>query len=323
MISFYGKILNSVNLSFLFLLLPLFIFLFLYLRWEKYSKDPKVKIIEAKKDAPEGLSPMEMSTVFQSNVSFRSISAETIYLAIKGYIKIERIEKKVSFIRMHDYAFTRLIQKDPDSDFDAKLLNSLFRFDPYMYVELSDLKKIIFNDFQTISDLTADSVTKKKYFENNYIKNKGIYIIFSILFCVVSYFFRIDWIFSASMFYSGIIILVFGLMMPKKTKKGLNAQKDILGLKKYLQTIENDGKNISVSEKKVEVFEKLLPYAVVFDAESSLIRKFEGIYESQPSWYNDPGITFWSGLAFEKSFKDFVLESLSAFSDSGSLKDNK
>lgn len=58
----------------------------------------------------------------------------------------------------------------------------------------------------------------------------------------------------------------------------------LLGLKMYLQIAEKDRLDFhNAPEKNPEIFEKLLPYAMVLGVEKALAKEFKGIYIEQPS----------------------------------------
>jgi uncharacterized membrane protein YgcG len=83
------------------------------------------------------------------------------------------------------------------------------------------------------------------------------------------------------------IVLLFGLVMPKVTTLGAIAREKIKGLKMYMEVAEKDRINFhNAPEKKPEVFEMLLPFAMVLGVEKAWAQQFEGIYTQNPGWYS-------------------------------------
>ncbi len=71
--------------------------------------------------------------------------------------------------------------------------------------------------------------------------------------------------------------------------------------------------------KNPEVFEKLLPYAMVFGVADIWAKEFEGIYTTPPSWYTGPAGASFSPLIFTHSMAEFntYMSSVAAPSSSG------
>src|SRR4029078_5723094 len=88
-----------------------------------------------------------------------------------------------------------------------------------------------------------------------------------------------------------VIFYVFQKIMAKRTAKGVAGKEHILGLKLYLQTAEAEGfkklqgtdaayaANHGAPTKTVELFEKLLPYAVALGVEKDWAKQFKDIYK--------------------------------------------
>ena len=117
--------------------------------------------------------------------------------------------------------------------------------------------------------------------------------------------------FLSSMIVSVSLAIVFNLLMPSKTQKGVLMKEYLLGLKEYLQIAEKDRLAFhNAPEKKPEVFEILLPYAIVFGVEELWAKEFEGVYNIRPSWYESGQVAF-TATAFGKdlSIFDTVLSS--------------
>ena len=103
----------------------------------------------------------------------------------------------------------------------------------------------------------------------------------------------------------GIIIVIFGIFMPSRTKKGVLAQEHILGFKRYLMVAEKDRITFhNAPEKRPELFEKFLPFAMALGVEQAWAQQFEGIYKQQPDWYDGQGNMF-SAVIFANSLNSF------------------
>ncbi|MEO8637330.1 MAG: DUF2207 domain-containing protein [Candidatus Taylorbacteria bacterium] len=140
------------------LILPILIFIFMYRRWSKYGRDPKgTGVIVPEYDVPDGLSPMQIRFIFKQSFG-NSLSAEIVYLATKGYLKISKVTDKGVFISKDDYELEKLKLSDGAlNTFQAALLNGLF--EPNM-VALNSATEIARTITLANSDKNASKMTK-------------------------------------------------------------------------------------------------------------------------------------------------------------------
>ena len=70
--------------------------------------------------------------------------------------------------------------------------------------------------------------------------------------------------------------------MPRKTRKGRIAWEKIAGLQEYIRRAEVD--DIQEQERQ-GIFERLLPYAIIFGLSKRWGKAFENLYREPPDWY--------------------------------------
>ena len=70
--------------------------------------------------------------------------------------------------------------------------------------------------------------------------------------------------------------------MPRKTRKGRIAWEKIAGLQEYIRRAEVD--DIHEQERQ-GIFERLLPYAIIFGLSKRWGKAFENLYREPPDWY--------------------------------------
>ena len=234
------------------------------------------------------------------------MSAEIVNLAVKGYIKIMYIEKK-GILKADDYELEKLTVKgDGLNEFQYALLKALFA--DKTKIRLSDLKNKFYKDLNDIIDRIYQTTVSKGYFFKNPKKVRGFYVGLAIAVLVIGWFVGpfLGWIGVASAWITGVLILIFGNVMPKKTKKGVKAREKILGLKMYLEVAEKDRINFhNAPEKRPEVFEELLPFAIVLGVEKKWAKQFEGVYQESPNWYSAQSARNFSALALADSLNSF------------------
>ena len=76
--------------------------------------------------------------------------------------------------------------------------------------------------------------------------------------------------------------------MPRKTAKGIEALRWVLGLSECIRRAEVDRLEFVAKEKH---FEELLPYAVALGLSDLWVGKFAGVLAAPPSWYEGRGFS--------------------------------
>jgi uncharacterized membrane protein YgcG len=354
----------------LIIIIPLATFIWRFKKWQKIGKDPKGKgVIIPQYDVPEGLTPMEVSGIINEGIDTKNISAEIVYLAIQGFIKIKNIGGQF-FGFGADYEFTRLKNESLlPKDFDQELMGDIFKKESEAgvaeiaqvfgvtktilarqplpvkpeekikdIVKLSDLKYKFSATVYSVINSAMRGLKRQGYYSN--IPNNGqkshmfVYIFLGIwgsffigCFATVILGFFPDQ--SSNVFLSTaigvmisfIVLGIFQKLMPAKTQHGVDIKEYLLGFKEYLQIAEKDRINFhNAPEKKPEIFEKFLPYAMILGVEKAWAKEFEDIYKVQPTWYEGSSRTAFSAMAFTSSLSSFnsvASSSLSANHSSG------
>lgn len=334
----YGSIIGS----FVFVL-AVFYFMFMY--WFKNWRDPKgTGVIVTQYDVPDGLTPMEVSGIVNESISTANLSAEIVYLATKGYLKIRQIEETtLGLFKKTDYEIICLKYNTEDlSDFDKKLMNSIFvtmdtAIDGYLLsTKLSFLKNTFYKKIPSITRLALDGLVSKQYYKNlGRIGSFGVIpqlLSFSSMAGIVaviiseagtefsSFFSQFNMLpILMALVLSFLIFIVFWYLSPAKTEKGVMTKEYLLGLKEYLQIAEKDRLAFhNAPEKKPEVFEKLLPFAMVLGVEKLWAKEFEDIYTTPPSWYEGASAAHFSAVAFNQSLASFSSAAATSLSSSPS-----
>jgi uncharacterized membrane protein YgcG len=297
------------------LLLPFVVFFALFYLWRKKGRDPEGrKIIIAQFESPDNLTPAEVGTLMDESADNLDVSSQIIHLAIRGYLKIKKIEGEGLFGKT-DYIFEKLKDGSDLAGYEKDLFEEIF--DSKQEKKLSDLKDKFYKDLAMIKDKLYSGLVAKKYFVSNPKKTRNYYYTAGIVIAIAGIFIGQALILGnfgmGSIILSGVLVLAFGYFMPARTLKGVYAKEHILGLKEYLNVAERDRINFhNAPEKKPARFEKLLPFAMVLGVEKAWAKQFEGIYDTPPSWYSDPSGANFSSLMFVNSLNSF---SASAKSD--------
>lgn len=288
--------------------LPVFSYLFLFYLWRTRGKDPKGKgTIITQFDSPENLSPSEVGTIIDERAENKDITAEIINLAIKGYQKITKIEKQ-GILTEEDYKLEKLRNADDGlNSYQKELFNIFFEKDR-KNVNLSDLKNKVHKDFKKMKTSLYSGLTEDGYFVKNPRKVRMKYLAVGIVVSIAGFFISglLGAIGAFSFMATGVMIMVFGIFAPQRTRKGVLTKEHILGLKKYLKVAEKDRLRFhNAPEKNPKHFENLLPFALALGVEKQWAKQFKNIYKEPPSWYNDGSHAGFNSILFASSLSNF------------------
>lgn len=287
--------------------LPVLAFAVMFWLWNKHGRDPEGRgTIVAEFEPPDNLSPAEVGAIADQGIQARDISAEIVYLATKGYLKIAR-EPGEGMFKKDDFVLSRVAPADDRlTSWQKKLLDALFGGGSS--VHLSDLENKLATALSDIRRDLYDELVGKKYFHRNPQVLQAIGMTIGVLVGVGGGMFglvRENMVFALSLFLTGVIIFIFGWVMPKRTREGVLAKEHILGLRKYIEVAEKDRLEFhNAPEKNPEHFEKLLPYAMALKVEKAWAKKF-GDLNSSPSWYSDPSLHAFNAVLLTNSLGEF------------------
>jgi len=342
-------------------LIPIVVFVVMFIVWFFKGKDkPFKKTLIAQYEVPDNLSPGELGYLMKEKYNGRFLAGDIINLAIKGYLKIEEIEKKntskafflkISFIKKiktiwlviflliaffldlglfvvflvlfvlmktfglqkfesKEFQFKKLKNWDKAKDlsiYEKKILEGIFESRNIgSKVKLND-RKDFYKTKKEIDQKIKKQIEKKSYFSKNNWNNKLRYIVTGFIFMFVVIFFGaliegLDVVLGGV--FSFFIMLIFSFIMSKKTSKGAEAYWKVQGFKHYIDIAENDRAKFYAKEN---MFESILPYAIVFGNVDKWAKAFDGIIKESPDWYSGTG-TF-SAIAFSQSLSSGLVTS--------------
>lgn len=288
--------------------------------WYYKGRDPKGRgTIIAEFEVPDKLSPSQVGMIIDESLDNIDISAEIIQLAVRGYIKIQRLqEKNILGFNKEDYLLQQTKEaNDENSEIERLILKKLFGQAKKVeddsavirQVKLSQLNEKFHNKLEAIKKRITDSVINKGYFKHDPSGVKLLYLVGSIFVFVggaVMGVYMQNIYLAVSLALCGLIMFVFSFIMPQRTFQGVVAKEHLQGLKLYLSVAEKDRLEFhNAPEKNPQTFEKYLAYAMVLGVVDAWAKQFETIYTQPPSWYADPGQESFSSILFTHQLNKF------------------
>jgi uncharacterized membrane protein YgcG len=299
--------------------LPLCAFIFMFGRWRQFGNDPKGRgVIIPEYEPPKGFDVINSDFLMQEKLTNKAVSATLIEQAVKGNLTIYEVPKHGLFGKT-DYELALNVIPEDNSQEANKLLQAIFddNLSPGTKVAISSFKKdtgkqmAMYSSLKALEKLLALNLFTKGFFKKDpksvatrYATAGYILVgITALAAGAINTFGPLGIGLAVGVVVSGFIIMIFSLVMPARTETGVQAHDDLLGLKDYIKMAEADrlkflqspegAEKLPVAEAfdpkapeaKVKLFEKLLPYAIIFGLEKDWAKQFEGIYVNPPSWY--------------------------------------
>lgn len=268
--------------------IPIIMLVYLLIIYHRHGKDPGGQTTIAPEFAvPDKLAPAELGTIYDEKVDSQDISAVIIDLAVRGFIKIKEIETRALFLKGKDYEFVSTgKEKTGIADYEKTILENLCDSGNK---KLSDLKNSFYKEVKGIKDTLYNNVASDGYFAKNPEKVRGGYVGVGIVFLAIAFWgsFILVPIFgtisgNVAVGICGVLLLIFSSFMPKRTDKGVEITRRIKGFKLYMDTAEKYRQRFNEDQ---HIFERFLPYAMVFGITKKWAKAFEGLQVPKPDWY--------------------------------------
>jgi len=271
------------------LLLPLLIFAFMFWVWKKWGKDESLTITTAYYP-PDNISPSVAGYVIDDKLNKRDLTALIPYWGAGGYLQVKETEKKALFgiIKNTEYDFIKLKELPVNAlTFEKTLFNGIFASGKV--VALNSLKDVLYTTMAKAKTQLESEVDRSAY----YVKNsRGLSVVFSFLsvglvafgiFNLVKNWGDPYW-FPVAFIASGTIMICFGIFMTKKTSKGNELYQQLAGFKEFIKSVEQDRLAQFLKEDQ-HYFDKVLPFAIVFNVADTWKDKLKGLDVPPPNWY--------------------------------------
>jgi Predicted membrane protein (DUF2207) len=277
---------------------------------------------------PDNLRPAEMGLILDERADTLDVTATIVDLAVRGFLHITEIPRE----GLLGHADWQLANQGKDTTelqpYEKSLLSGLFESGDN--VKMSGLKDKFVARLETVKSALYDDAMDRKWFDEKPEKTRGVWLTAAIGFialgpagCFFSgYYFGRALIFVPVLL-GGLALLVVARAMARRTATGSEALRRVLGFRLYISTAET--RRQEFNEQK-NIFERYLPFAIVFGCVSKWAKAFEGLDDemssSTNSWYTSTHpfqvAAFASGLqSFSSSVSSNISSSPSSSGGSG------
>jgi uncharacterized membrane protein YgcG len=346
------QMIEFISMAVLGIIPPIAAFIFMFRRWRQFGNDPKGRgIIIPEYEPPKGFDVINSDFLLKQKLRNIAISATLIGQAVKGNLTIIEIPKKGLFGKK-DYEL--LVNKPPENNSEEanEILQAIFRdgLVAGSRVKVSsfksdyNLQRGMYKSLKKLEKSLANNLFQKGFFKRNPKSVLDGYRIWgSVLIIIPAFAAGIFGLFgvvgigaAVGLVLAGVIVFIYSFIMPARTEEGIAAHDALLGLKDYIKLAEADRLKFlqspegaeklpvadqfdpKTAEAKVKLFEKLLPYAMIFGLEKDWAKQFNDIYTNPPGWYRGGNWTAFNAGYFVESLDGFNTAAMTNFASPSS-----
>jgi hypothetical protein len=205
------------------LLLPVAFFIIMFLVWRRWGKDER-PTVQTEYYPPENTIPSVSGYVIDNKLDRRDLTALVPYWGAGGYIEVHEAQNSALFglIKNKEYTFIRL-KHLPESamTFEKTLFNGIFESGDT--VKLSSLKDKLYKAMYKAKKQLQEEIDNSEYYFKNSNAIGILLIVIAIAMIAYGVFALINsegfWWKGIAFVASGIITVIFGVFMTKKTRK--------------------------------------------------------------------------------------------------------
>lgn len=280
-----------------------------FLYWLLRGRDPRgTGVIIPQYGPPDNLKPLAVGTLLHFKADNRDITATIVDLAVRKYIKIIETTTKHRLRKDTKSYSLQLLRTDLEAldPYEHSIIDAIFdrELSVGRQIDLSKMRNDFSATAQTIRRRSVNELTKLGYFRSNPSQaGTWLYLPLGILAMLIFYLGMVMGLWLSVGVGIGVVIgFLFVRQMAARTAKGVAAKEHILGLKLFLEVTEKDRLKALQSPttaavgaepaRTVELFETLLPYAMVLGVEEQWAKQFADLYTTPPDWYAGNWSTF-------------------------------
>jgi len=285
-----------------YLIVPLLLLSCLFIYWIIQRAPKGTGVIVPQFTIPEDLKPAEVGTIYDDSVDKVDVSATIIDLAVNGFLKIKNngtdnkpdfeliLQKPLTDPTLRNYEYTLLSGMFYLNTATLYNQNNVQAFTP-ISIKLKDLQKqSLATSYETVKNQIYLKGVLLGFYKNTPDKVNTISyaIVFAVITAVPAIIFNLLSIPVAIIIGLVTLFVAFPMFYFRnfKSEKGILMKEKIMGLKLFIEYAKKDQlEMLQTPLSKQEIFEKYLPYAMVFGLHKSWAEAFKGINLTTPDWY--------------------------------------
>ncbi|MFN8471266.1 MAG: DUF2207 domain-containing protein [Anaerolineae bacterium] len=261
------------------------------------GRDPAQQLKDSSiivREPPTELPPAVVGVLVDERADERDIVSTLVDLANRGIISIqeEKNEKLVGSASDFRFTLNQEIDRPALSAYEQTLLRALFG-DTREFM-LSDIKGRFYTSMsQWEQDLYADVAQRRLFTSNPEATRRrwrkiGVTVaVLGVLgtvlgICMATSVVPLAILPGLALVFIGVLLLIVGPHMPKRTAEGVRQAGQWIAFKRYLSRI----REYETEAQAKTLFNRYLAYAVAFGIDQTWVRKFAGAGVPAPQWFN-------------------------------------
>lgn len=177
-------------------------------------------------------------------------------------------------------------------------------------VKVSELKNRFYTKIPKLQERAVSDLVARGLLAASPQEVWGKYALWGVILLVVAFFLipilKPGGTSLVAIFITIPIYLFFAHLMPRVTREGAILKERLLGLKDYLQIAEKRRIEFhNAPEKTPELFEKLLPAALLLGVSDIWAKEFADITLAEPKWYHGGNVSSFSASSFASDLGGF------------------
>ncbi len=181
-----AKMNNDIDVYLMFII-PISALIVAFIIWYLFVRNKKV-IESVDFYPPEGYNSLEVGFLYKGYADDKDVTSLLVYLASKGYLKIEDFEEKAMFFKKKGFKITKLKDYDGNNLYERMFFNGLFRRitrEGYVMAREVTSTELYRSFYRTINEILGEINTKKN--KRKICKNNILYKILLVILLCVSY----------------------------------------------------------------------------------------------------------------------------------------
>ncbi len=302
--------------------------------WRRYGRDPSGRgVIIPEYVPPKEVSVLGAGVTLREKLEPKAITAQIIDLAVRGYIKIYETKRRVILADVTSYELE--LTRDPADlrNDEQAVINLVFGAfnEPGSRIKLDSLKNKLYVGAASLNKSQALALTAGGYFRTDPTTAAIPFLLIGLAALAAGFLlYQITLgVFVPQAGFAflppAVILFISAKFMPARTAKGVGLHDYLLGLRDYMRLAEADRIKVmqsphgSLTEKidtadkgqLVKLYERLLPYAMLFGIEKDWAKEFAQLYQQPPGWYS--GTSSFNAGYFAGSLAGFSQASSASF----------
>lgn len=265
-------------------LLPIVAFIVLYRLWRVYGRDDPLPH-QVFYHPPKDLTPLEVGMLQDNNLHIADITGLIVQWAVSGYISVREVTESGLLLTTKDLELTKRAPLPPEARrYEHLLFDKLFSQGET--VLLGSSRNEIISLMGAFQLAVKNEIKKLSLYDETSLSLRTFLSILAFLSLIplgIAKFSGSVGLVPITIVLTGVLLAIFGRIMPRKSSRGRALYQQINGFKEFMTQVQAPQLQKLLAEDPM-YFDKTLPFAVVFGLGSAWTSHFQSLMGPPPAW---------------------------------------